>query len=321
MDEGDGRGYIAKAFWTARNTDPNAKLLYNDYSIETVNAKSNELYRLVKDLKAAGVPFDGVAFQMHKSSRGFDYQSFAENMRRFGKLGIELYVSEMDVKIENKNPTRADLSAQADVYWNVLDRALQEPAFKGFQTWGITDKYSFMSEHHPLPFDASFGKKPAYGALENRLQTGGKTRTYLLVNKASGKALHVAGNSKERAAPVVQFERQPAWIAQKWQLDYVGGRAYTVTNLNSRLALKVVDGSRDYGAPIEQYTRDASLESERWELVYAGAGYHALRNVRSGRLLGAKPGDDFAPVIQAHLDGGPQTTPADAEQWRLESVD
>ena len=45
--------------------DPAAKLYYNDYEAEEMGPKSNGVYRLLKDLKAAGVPVDGVGWQMH----------------------------------------------------------------------------------------------------------------------------------------------------------------------------------------------------------------------------------------------------------------
>ena len=44
---------------------PGALLFYNDYGGEGMNAKSDRIYALLRDLLAKGVPIDGVGLQMH----------------------------------------------------------------------------------------------------------------------------------------------------------------------------------------------------------------------------------------------------------------
>jgi endo-1,4-beta-xylanase len=314
-----GTGFVDKAFWTARTADPGAKLVYNDYGIETINAKSDAVYAMIKGLLAKGVPFDGLAFQMHIKQKGLNYASFADNMRRFAALGIQLYVSEMDVATDSHPATAADLAAQADVYWNILDRVLQQPAVKAFQLWGVTDKYTWLPDNDPLLFDASYQAKPAYAALEHRLSTGGFSGRYTLVNKRTGKALHVAGSAQTPAAAVVQYDVNEGWAAQQWSFNYVGGRAYQMLNHHSGLAMKVKDGSTQEGAVLEQYTPDTAMDSSQWEFIYAGNGYHALRNKRSQRLMVAFPGENNTPV-QQYSPYVPTAEFTDSQLWTLRRV-
>lgn len=169
-----GPEYIDMAFQFAHEADPNAILIINDFSIEPVNSKSTTLCNLVRDLQGRDVPIHGVGFQMHlRLERALDYQSFANNMRRFADLGLEIYITEMDVRI--KEPvTDADLTTQATIYGKVLGKCLEESACVGFQTWGFTDKYSWIPSHaegynDALIFDRSYIPKPAYYSLREEL--------------------------------------------------------------------------------------------------------------------------------------------------------
>ncbi|MFF1604740.1 non-reducing end alpha-L-arabinofuranosidase family hydrolase [Streptomyces mirabilis] len=66
-----GDGFIEQAFRTARSADPAAKLCYNDYSIDDWNAaKTQGVYRMVRDFKARGVPIDCVGLQAHFGAGG-----------------------------------------------------------------------------------------------------------------------------------------------------------------------------------------------------------------------------------------------------------
>jgi endo-1,4-beta-xylanase len=171
----NGTRFIEEAFKRAHTADPGAELIYNDYSAETVNAKSDAIYALAQDFLNRGVPLNGIGFQMHLS--GISYSSLRNNFKRFNDLGLNLHITEMDVRVPvdtNGVATPADLDAQAEVYWNVLGVALGQPRFKVFQTWGFTDKDSWIPGFFPgtgaaLPFDKNYQKKPAYWAIWNAL--------------------------------------------------------------------------------------------------------------------------------------------------------
>jgi endo-1,4-beta-xylanase len=171
-----GPDYVALAFQFARDTDPNALLVYNDYSAEVINAKSNGIYNMVQSFQQNGIPIDGVGFQMHITQSGINYDSFAQNLQRFADLGLTLFVTEMDVRLQLP-ATDQELAAQANVYGNVLEVVLNQPACLGFETWGFTDKYSWIPGNFSgygaaLIFDANYQRKPAYYALLRDLVAG-----------------------------------------------------------------------------------------------------------------------------------------------------
>jgi endo-1,4-beta-xylanase len=172
---GIGPEYLILAFQMAHDADPQAKLLYNDFDIEPINPKSDALYALLSDLLRQGAPVHGVGFQMHLTAAGVDLERFARNMQRFADLGLDLYVTELDVRLQLP-VTPAKLEAQAAIYRGVLDTCLAQPAFRGFQMWGFTDRHSWIPTHYPgygaaLPFDERYAPKPAYYALRDRLAT------------------------------------------------------------------------------------------------------------------------------------------------------
>ena len=168
-----GPGYIADALRWAHAADPAAKLFINDYDIEGINAKSNAMYELVKSLKAAGVPIDGVGFQAHLEGTTGLPGDFAANLQRFADLGVEVEVTELDVRLAL--PATTDLLArQAETYSRVVKACTAVTACIGVTVWGFTDKYSwvpgfFQDEGAACLFDDNIAPKPAYQAVLNAL--------------------------------------------------------------------------------------------------------------------------------------------------------
>lgn len=164
-----GDSYIADAFRLARQADPTARLFYNDYGGEGLNAKADRIYQLLRDLLAAGVPIDGIGLQMHISanSRPSD-ANIAANMRRLAALGLILHISEMDVRIggvSGSEQTRLD--AQRAAYRDVVRVCVMEPACEAVTFWGFTDAHTWIAGDRPLLFDAQYRPKPAYyGVLD-----------------------------------------------------------------------------------------------------------------------------------------------------------
>jgi len=160
-----GPDYAANAFRWARAADPSAKLFYNDYGAESDSAKADGIYAFVKDLKSRGAPIDGVGFQMHLDATK-SYGDFAALLRRFADLGLEVQITELDVKNDG---SAAQLQAQADLYAKALKACLDVPKCTAVVTWGFTDKYGWSGSHDGRMIDASGRARPAYGALEKVL--------------------------------------------------------------------------------------------------------------------------------------------------------
>ncbi len=168
---------IRRAFRWARKADPNAILCYNDYNHADMEGwqrtKSNAVYELVRTLVRDGVPIDCVGFQFHLD-HNFRQTAVAENFRRYADLGLQVQVTELDVRLPEPI-TQADLNAQASIYREVADLCLDAPNCTSLIMWGFTDRYSWV----PWFFDGwdaatimtrGYKKKPAFWALMDALE-------------------------------------------------------------------------------------------------------------------------------------------------------
>ncbi|WP_030263508.1 endo-1,4-beta-xylanase [Streptomyces violens] len=151
-----GNGWIEDAFRTAKAADPKAKLCYNDYGTDGINAKSDAIYRMVQDFRARGVPIDCVGFQSHLASNS-DLSTYRQNLQRFADLGVHVQITELDVGGSG--------AAQANVYRQVTQACVAVARCNGITVWGVTDKYSWRAQETPLLFNGAYQKKEAYGAV------------------------------------------------------------------------------------------------------------------------------------------------------------
>jgi endo-1,4-beta-xylanase len=175
-----GPGYVADVFRWAREGDRNVKLFYNDFNLEFFGPKSDAAYALVKQLLAQGVPVDGIGFQGHLGAQfGFDTR-VQENMQRFADLGLDISVTEADVRM----PLPTDvfkLQSQAQGYHSLLEPCLLTRGCDSFTVWGYTDKYSwvpgfFTGEGAADLLDENFQPKPALAAVQHDLALAGMSR-------------------------------------------------------------------------------------------------------------------------------------------------
>ncbi len=173
-----GPEYIAMAFQWAHEADPMALLVYNDFQAEGMNQKSQAVFTLVQGLINLGIPIHAVGLQMHVHIDGPPtYQGLQQNMQRLSALGLQVYITEMDVRLQySDRNNREKLSEQAQVYRRAFSACLSNPACKMFELWGLTDLYSWIpdytgKEDAPLLFDRAGKAKPAYEAILKLLQT------------------------------------------------------------------------------------------------------------------------------------------------------
>jgi endo-1,4-beta-xylanase len=170
--------YIERCFRWAHEADPQALLFYNEAEAETMNPKSDAIYAMVRDFRQRGVPIDGVGFEMHIAHLHADVASISANIKRFTALGVQVHITEMDVALPvdaEGNARAEDLQLQADIYRQIATACVSHPGCTAIQTWGFTDKYSWIGSHSKkaegaaLLFDRNYRSKPAYVALRNTL--------------------------------------------------------------------------------------------------------------------------------------------------------
>ena len=178
---GKGAAYIEQAFRWAHEADPHALLFYNEAEGEGLGRKSDAIYAMVKDFRNRGVPIDGVGLQLHVSLNA-DIPGVAANAARLTALGLQVHITELDVSLpvdaHGELVRKEDLLRQAEIYRGIVRACLQNPGCTAIQTWGFTDKYSWIgsSSHHTrgwaLPFDRAYQPKPAYDAVLEELRSG-----------------------------------------------------------------------------------------------------------------------------------------------------
>jgi endo-1,4-beta-xylanase len=171
-----GPDYIAMAFQWAHQADPGARLFYNDNGGEGLNPKSDAIFALAATLVQSGAPIHGVGLEMHTAIYHSPAPSeLVQNMQRLAGLGLEVQITEMDVRLQDADDSEAvELAAQAETYRQALGACLQVVNCTAFVTWGLTDRYSWIPwwtgvPDAPLLFDEAGAPKPAYYAVRDGL--------------------------------------------------------------------------------------------------------------------------------------------------------
>jgi endo-1,4-beta-xylanase len=182
----NGTRYLEQAFRWAREADPKALLFYNEAEGEGMNRKSDAIYRMVRDFKRRGVPIDGVGLQLHIANLDLDVAGLGANISRLAALGVQVHITELDVSLplnpDGRLVSEDDLARQARIYRDVVRTCLQTAGCTAIQTWGFTDKYSWIGSSSrgargmALPMDRSCQPKPAYQGILEELRKGKSLR-------------------------------------------------------------------------------------------------------------------------------------------------
>ena len=173
--------YIEQVFRWAHKADPKALLFYNEAEGEALNRKSDAIYAMIKDFRNRGVPIHGVGLQMHVPMLDANIPAIAANITRLTALGVQVHFTELDVSLPVDSSGRVrteDLTHQAGIYRGIVRTCLDSPSCTAIQTWGFTDKYSWIGSHshgargQALPFDRAYQPKAAYRAVRGEMLAG-----------------------------------------------------------------------------------------------------------------------------------------------------
>ena len=190
-----GEDYIEKAFEFAHAADPKARLYYNDYNLYKP-AKAAGARGLLQGLLDKGVPVHGAGLQGHYGlDNPRDLREFDAAIRGFGDMGLEVYITELDLSVLPFPPQKdwgADISVNLGLneeynpYADGLPPEVEEQQarkyaelFKILQAnsgvvervtfWGVNDGHSWKNNwpmrgrtDYPLLFDRDNEPKPVF---------------------------------------------------------------------------------------------------------------------------------------------------------------
>ena len=176
-----GDEFIAKAFQFAREADPDVLLFYNDYSCVD-NGKRERIYNMVKKMKDAGVPIDGIGMQGHYNIYFPDEDQLEKAIVRFKELVKHIHITELDLRMNNESGgqlmfSRGEAKPQP-AYMATLQTDQYARLFKMFRKhadvidnvtfWNLGDRDSWLGvNNHPLPFDENYRPKACFRAIRD----------------------------------------------------------------------------------------------------------------------------------------------------------
>ena len=177
-----GDEFIAKAFQFAREADPNALLFYNDYSCVD-EGKRERIYNMVKKMKDAGVPIDGIGMQGHYNIYFPSEEQLEKAIVRFKELVNHIHITELDLRMNQEMGGQLHGFSRGEAkpipaYMNTLQTDQYARLFKVFRKhkdvidcvtfWNLGDRDSWLGvNNHPLPFDENYRPKACYRAIRN----------------------------------------------------------------------------------------------------------------------------------------------------------
>ncbi|MCR5840639.1 MAG: endo-1,4-beta-xylanase [Bacteroidales bacterium] len=174
-----GEEFIYKAFEYAHEADPNALLFYNDYN-DAEPAKSQRIFNLVKRMKDAGVPIDGIGMQAHYNVYGPSMKEVDDAINLYSTVVKHIHLTELDIRINEDmggglrfnqgQATVADWerTLQQDQYVNLFKVLRKHKDVIDCVTfWNVSDKDSWLGvRNYPLLFDENYKPKQAYLAVK-----------------------------------------------------------------------------------------------------------------------------------------------------------
>jgi endo-1,4-beta-xylanase len=178
-----GANYIETAFRTARETDLDVTLYYNDYDLE-YSPKAEAVWKMINDInkrykKTTGQSrnlIEGLGIQSHYQIKYFDEHQVRSSLNKFTALNIELSISELDVTTAGYEEgggkdivmSEHDAAAQAFVYASLFKLYREYASYiKRVTFWGIDDHNSWLSAGNPCLFDRYLIPKKAFNAVFN----------------------------------------------------------------------------------------------------------------------------------------------------------
>ena len=197
-----GEDYIELAYRFAHEADPDALLLYNDYSMTDL-VKTQFVADMVSELKGKGIPIHGIGMQGHWHLEWPSSRNLRKALDILSAVNVKVSISELDLRVL-PHPKETEMGAdirlnierlnELDPYTKgIPEKMLKKQAkkyaslFKVFleysdviervSFWGVVDHHSWLRDWpvkgrtvYPALFDRDYSPKPAYFAIRKLIK-------------------------------------------------------------------------------------------------------------------------------------------------------
>ncbi len=165
-----GEDFIRIAFEYAHESDPDAELYYNDYSMAN-QGRRNGVINMVKTLQEKGVKIDGIGMQGHLSMTYPSLADFEKSIVDFADLGVKIMITELDLSVlpSVRNSVGANIAStyeydnEINPYSEGLPEDIEQEHFKRYidffklflkhqdkidrvTLWGVNDAQSWKND-------------------------------------------------------------------------------------------------------------------------------------------------------------------------------
>lgn len=172
------RDYVLLSYKWAREADPNAMLVINDYS-NFVGA-ADKFVPLVNDLLAKGAPIDAIAEQAHDVPHWYSPKEIFDSLDKMATTGLRIHLTELTYPSNDAKITGGfvkgnwDEQKQAEFYKYLMTLAFSHPDVDAITLWAMWDGSSWHKRGGVIRED--WTPKPAYDVLVDLINHKWKTR-------------------------------------------------------------------------------------------------------------------------------------------------
>jgi endo-1,4-beta-xylanase len=163
----------------AREADPSAKLIVNDY--EVMANGYPPFFELLERALQNGVPIDGIGIQAHEPrTMRFPLHRVKATLDKYATLGKALYITEFIPTSAGEPITGShrqgkwDQKAQAEYAEKFYTVCFAHPAVKGITWWDFCDQGAWLKGGGLL--DENFNRKLVYRVLHERIHSDWTTK-------------------------------------------------------------------------------------------------------------------------------------------------
>jgi GH35 family endo-1,4-beta-xylanase len=176
-----GDSYIKSAFEWAREADPDARLVINEYGVLGAQSRKRAPYlSLLQRLAKERAQFDVIGIQAHEPrTEWFDPAVVSETLDRYAQLGKPIHITEFTTLTADSEITggyrggRWTPELQAEYWREFFTVCFGAPQVEAITVWGLDDARAWLPGGALL--DEQWRPKPAYQALDQLINQRWRT--------------------------------------------------------------------------------------------------------------------------------------------------